>query len=124
MATTPAIDLKKLPPLPPPYEIFEFKPCEPAYFKIVDYQIGTMEIVPRYPGAPERKKIVAIRIFVDPETKKYFPYYWDITPSRLVYFLADLLARGIPKGMWLKIHRDVPGPSAHFEVAWVSMPGE
>lgn len=122
MAAGEYLDLTKLPKLPPPYEIYEFKPCQPAYFKVVDYRIGTMEISPRWPGAPPIKKIVAIRLYVDPSTKRYFPPYYDITPSRLVYFLAGFLARGIPKGMWLKIHRDVPGPAAHFEVAWVEMP--
>jgi hypothetical protein len=116
------IEIKKLRLLPPPYEIFEFEPCKPAYFKITDYEIGRMTIKPKWPGAPEFKEIVAVRLFVDPQTKPYYPPYWDITPSRLVYQLAGLLTTGIPKDMWLKIHRDIPGPKAHFSVSWVERP--
>jgi len=116
------LEIETLPTLSPPYEIFEFKPCTPAYFKITSWKIGKMTISPRYPGAPPLKTIVAIRLYVDPATKKYFPPYYDITPSRLVHYLASLLTKGVPKNMWLKIHRDVAGPAAHFEVAWVSLP--
>ena len=116
------IEMEKLKPLPPPYEIFEFEPCTPAYFRIVSYEIGKIVIQPKYPGAPPQKEVVAIRLHVDPETKKYFPHYWDITPSRLVYQLIGLLTQGIPENMWLKIHRDVPGPKAHFSVEWVESP--
>ena len=116
------IEIEKLPELPPPYEIFEFEPCTPAYFKITDWQLGRMTITPRFPGAPPTKVIEAIRIYVDPETKKFYPPYYDITPRRLVHQLAAILAQGIPEKMWLKVHRDVPGPKAHFSVQWVEKP--
>ena len=118
------LDINKLPTLPPPYEIYQFEPCKPAYFKIVSWKIGKMEIHPRYPGAPAVKLIPVVRLYVDPATKKYFPPYWDITPKRLTYQLAGLLTRGIPENMWLKIHRTAPGPAAHFEVSWVPGPEE
>ena len=117
-----AIRFEELKFLDPPYEIFEFEPCTPAYFKVVDYQVGKITITPRWPGAPKEKVVIAIRLYLDPYTKKYFPKYWDITPSRLVYQLASILTAGIPDGMWLKIHRDVAGPKAHFLVQWVSRP--
>jgi len=116
------IEISKLELLPPPYEIYEFEPCKAAYFKIVDYKIGRMTITPRFPGAPPSKEIIAIRIYVDPKTKPYYPPYWDLTPSRLVHQLAGMLTKGIPKDMWLRIHRDVPGPKAHFSVSWVESP--
>ncbi|MCD6148255.1 hypothetical protein J7J18_02665 [bacterium] len=116
------IEIEKLKELPPPYEIYEFEPCKPAYFKIVGYEIGKIRIQPKWPGAPPEKWVVAIRLHVDPETKPYFPHYWDITPSRLVYQLIGMLTREIPEGMWLKVHRDVPGPKAHFSVQWVERP--
>ena len=81
-----------------------------------------MTITPRWPGAPPSKEIIAIRIYVDPATKPYYPPYYDITPSRLVHQLAGMLTKGIPEGMWLRIHRDVPGPKAHFSVSWVESP--
>jgi len=116
------INIKKLPELPGPYEIYEFEPGRPAYFKVVDYKIGRMTISPRWPGAPPLKEIEAIRLYVDPKTKEYYPPYWDITPRRLVYQLAGMLTKGIPKDMWLKIVRDIPGPKAHFSVSWVPAP--
>lgn len=116
------IEIEKLQELPPPYEIFEFQPCQPAYFKITSYKIGKMTISPRFPGAPPVKTIVAVRLYVDPTTKPYYPHYWDITPSRLVHQLAGLLTQRIPEGMWLRIHRDIPGPKAHFSVSWVEKP--
>lgn len=116
------IEVEKLPPLEPPYEIYEFEPCTPAYFKVTEFKIGRMTISPRFPGAPPTKVIEAIRLYVDPETKKYYPPWWDITPRRLVYQLAGMLVSGIPSNMWLKIHRDIPGPKAHFSVEWVERP--
>jgi len=116
------IEIEKLPELPPPYEIYEFQPCQPAYFKVVEFKIGRMTIQPRFPGAPPTKTIAAIRLYVDPKTKKFYPPWYDITPSRLVYQLAGMLTQGIPQGMWLRIHRDVPGPKAHFSVSWVQAP--
>jgi len=117
-----ALDLEALPWLDPPYEIYEFQPCKPATFKITTYKIGKMTIVPRWPGAPPQKTIIAIRLHVDPKTKQAYPYYWDITPSRLVHQLASLLIQGIPEGMALRIHRDIPGPRAHFSVEWIPAP--
>ena len=115
----PASELKDL---PPPYEIFEFTPGQPAFFKVVAYEIGKITISPRWPGAPPTKVITAVRLHVDPQTKPYFPYYWDITPSRLVHQLAGMLTQGIPENMWLRIYRDIPGPKAHFSVGWVARP--
>jgi hypothetical protein len=105
--------------LSPPYEIYEFQPCNPATFSITDYKIGKIRISPRWPGAPTEKIVIAIRLFVKPETKPAFPYYYDITPSRLVHQLASMLVHGVPHGMRLRIHRDIPGPKAHFSVEWV-----
>ena len=116
------INLEELKTLPPPYEIYEFEPCKPAYFKVVDWEMGKITIKPRWPGAPPEKVVECIRLHVDPETKPYFPHYWDITPRRLVYQLAALLTY-IPRDKpWLKIHRDIPGPKAHFSVQWVEKP--
>lgn len=113
------MNVEELPELPPPYEIYEFEAGKAVFFKVTDYKIGKMAIAPRWPGAPAMKTIEAIRLYVDPETKQYYPPYYDVTPRRLVYQLAGMLAQGIPKDYWLKIYRDVPGPKAHFSVEWV-----
>jgi len=59
--------IEELPELPPPYEILELADGEEIVMTIRDYIVGRMEIEPRFPGAPKRKKIVAIRIFVPGE---------------------------------------------------------
>jgi len=116
------IEIEKLKELLPPYEIFEFVPCQPVFFKITDFEIGRMNISPKWPGAPATKTIVAIRLHIDPTIKPYYPHYWDITPSRLVHQLAGMLVPRFPKAMWLRVHRDIPGPKAHFSVSWVERP--
>jgi len=113
----PPVD--QLEPLDPPYEIVDFEPGRPYIFKIIDWKIGRITIVPRYPGAPPTKTIAAIRLYAAPGGKETFPPYWDITPSRLVYQLAVILTQGIPEGMALEVVRDEPGPKAHFQVRWV-----
>jgi len=117
-------DLQKLEELPAPYEIYEFVPGVPAYFEVTDYKIGRIAIHPRWPGAPEEKTIVAIRLYVTPKCKPTSPPYYDITPARLVYALAPILASGKWRGYWLRIVRDIPGPKAHFQVSIVTGPEE
>jgi len=116
------IELERLRMLTPPFEIFEFQPCKPEFFKIVTWELGKIDIRPRWPGAPPIKTVAAVRIHVDPETKPYFPHYWDITPARLVHQLAPMLTAIPPERPWLRIHRDIPGPKAHFAVQWVAKP--
>jgi len=114
-----ALNLEALEWLSPPYEIFEFEPCRPATFYVTAYKIGKMNISPRWAGAPTAKTIIAVRLYVKPETKPTYPPYYDVTPSRLVHQLAGMLVHGIPEGKALRIHRDIPGPKAHFTVQWV-----
>jgi len=108
----------ELPWLPRPWEILETKPCEPVRLKVVRYEFGKIVIRPRYVGAPPEKVVVACRIHTTPEYKPVWPHYWDITPQRLVGALYTLLRAGIPPGMVLVIHRDMPGPAAHWSVRW------
>jgi len=113
------MQLETLKELPRPYEIYEFVPCHPADFKIVRYEIGKITITPKWPGAPTTKTIPAIRLHVDPATKPTFPHYWDITPTRLVHQLAAMLTAQFEPGKTIRIHRDIPGPKAHFSVMWI-----
>ena len=116
------IDERNLHTLPPPYEIIDFEPKKPIYLKVTDWKLGKISIHPRWAGAPETKEVVALRLYVDPATKQYYPPYYDVTPKRLVYQLAGTLAVRFPKGMWLRIERDIPGPKAHFGISWVEAP--
>ncbi|MEM2370577.1 MAG: hypothetical protein QXH51_06715 [Candidatus Bathyarchaeia archaeon] len=113
------MELQALRELSRPYEIYEFVPCHPVDFKVMRYEVGRITIAPRWPGAPPQKTVIAVRLHVDPTTKPTFPYYWDITPSRLVHQLAAMLAADFKPGRTIRIHRDIPGPKAHFTVQWL-----
>lgn len=114
------MDVSRLEALEPPYEIYEFPPAVPVRFVITTYKIGKMKIQPRFPGSPAEKEIEAIRLFVNPVTKPYFPPYYDLTPRRVVHQLAGMLVQGIPPGAQLEITRDIAGPQAHFSIRWVA----
>ena len=116
------IDMKNLHTLPPPYEIVDFEPKKPYYFKLTQWKLGKVLIHPRWVGAPPEKEVVAMRMYVDPTTKPYYPPYYDVTPKRLVYQLAGMFASNFRTDMWLQIIRDIPGPKAHFSVMWVEKP--
>lgn len=115
--------LEELEWLSPPYEIVELEAGKTTKLCFEDYEIGKMTISPDWPGAPEEKTIPAIRLHARPGAKRYFPYYWDLTPGRLVHQLAGLLTRGIPPDKCLAIYRTSTGPAAHFAVEWVEAPG-
>ena len=102
-----------------PYEILELEPCKSVRLRVVRFELGKIRISPRWPGAPAEKEVVGCRVHIDPGTKPAFPFYFDLTPSRLVHQLAALAVAPTPAGMELEIHRDVPGPKAHYSVRWV-----
>jgi len=110
------VEFERLPFLSPPFEIFEFRPCETVYFHVVDYELGRIRIVPRYPGAPPEKIVPAIRLHMHEEFKPVLPRYWDLTPSRLVFSLLPLLQADEHLRNYLVIHRTVAGPRAHFSI--------
>ncbi|MBW2672505.1 MAG: hypothetical protein JRD89_03695 [Deltaproteobacteria bacterium] len=84
--------------LPGPYEILELGDRESRSLKIVGWERGTMEIHPRWPGAPERKEIPVLRVHVTEATKPYPPRYYDITSKTLQAQLLPLLSeRGYEK---------------------------
>jgi len=82
-----------MPELPGPYEVFEIAENETRCFHVTKYEIGTVTIQPRYPGAPRRKQVEAIRVHVLPGEKPYIPLYWDITQRHLVAYLKPLLPK-------------------------------
>jgi len=82
----------------------------------VKHEYGEVIIHPRWPGAPPEKRILAMRIHVDPPTKPYFPYYFDVTSRRLVAMLGPLMERVIAEGAWLVITKHGVAPKAWFEV--------
>ena len=111
--------IEEMSELTDPHEILELEPCKPVRLRVIRFELGKIRISPRWPGAPPEKEIAGCRAHLDPATKPAFPHYYDITPSRLVHQLATLAITPIPPGMELEIHRDVPGPKAHYSVRWV-----
>ena len=85
--------------LPGPYEMFDIGDGETRCFHVVRYEIGTVTIHPRYPGAPALKQVEAIRVYVKPGEKEYLPNYWDITQRHLVAALKPLLPEIVSKGL-------------------------
>ena len=104
-----------------PHEILELEPCKPVRLRVIRFELGKIRISPRWPGAPPEKEVAGCRVHLDPAIKPMFPHYYDLTPSRLVHQLAALAVAPIPPAMELEIHRDVPGPKAHYSVRWVSI---
>jgi len=98
-----------------PFEILELADGETIFLKPVEYEFGEVIIHPRYPGAPPEKKILALRIHVDPATKPFFPYYHDLTSRRLVAGIVPVLDEAIGRGVWLRITKFGVAPRAWFE---------
>jgi len=110
------LEIEAVKELTSPFEIVEMKPCKDYYFAFEKWEMGKAVIKPRYPGAPPKKEVIGIRLHAKPGYKKYAPYYWDIFPKRLVYALSAVLPTIDMATQGLLIHRDVPGPGAHFGV--------
>jgi len=115
----PAVE--KLVELAPPVEIFEFPEAKDVLFYVTRWELGRLEITPKWPGAPPKKVVRAIRLHTTPEFKPYAPYYWDITPSRLIAGLLPLLEAGEHKKAYIVIRRTVPGPRARFGIRLIPL---
>jgi len=98
-----------------PYEILELGDGETIWIRPVSFEYGRLVIHPRWPGAPPEKEILAMRIHVDPESKPYFPYYFDVTSKRLVSGLGPVMEKVIGMGAWLVITKHGVAPKAWFE---------
>lgn len=79
-----------------PYEILELGDGQTVDLSISGYQIGNIVIHPRYPGAPERKTIMALRLLLRPGIKPVGVQYYDVTSQTLIAQLKpylDILSR-------------------------------
>ena len=84
--------------LPGPYEILELADRESIDLRVVSWERGTMEIHPKYPGAPEVKEIPVLRVHVPVAVKALAPHYYDITAKTLqAQLLPLLLERGFER---------------------------
>jgi len=83
---------EELRPLVGPYEILELGDGESVTLEITSWERGSMEIRPRWPGAPPVKVIPALRVHLTERSKPYPPRYYDITAKTLQAQLLPLLS--------------------------------
>jgi len=78
-----------------------------------------MTIEPRYPGAPETKRVQVLRVHVPLADKPRFPQYWDITSKRVIAQLRPVLDMIVRNKMLVRITATGVRPAKWFQVEWV-----
>ncbi|MEM2618911.1 MAG: hypothetical protein QW356_05455 [Candidatus Hadarchaeales archaeon] len=127
-----------LPPLEPPFNMFDVDPCQTVTITITAWKFGTAVIKPRYVGAPPEKEVVILRLYapkaqvveqlakikrlppglppaVRPE-EVGVPPYWDIAQRRLQEQLKPLLPAPGGPPVTVEIHKVGTPPRAFFSV--------
>lgn len=111
-------------PLPPPYELLELDDRQSVSFVPTAWETGYMQIRPRYAGAPQQKTVNALRIYVRPEDKRFFPYWWDITANTLIAQLLPFLAREDSKARVFTITAHGQAPRKRYTLKTKLLPPE
>lgn len=102
--------------LPEPYELLDLPDRGTTSFVPVRYETGTMEISPRYRGAPAKKVISVLRIHVGKEDKPFFPHYWDVTSKTANAQLLPMLMDPRYRDYRITITKHGVAPRARFTV--------
>ena len=100
-----------------PYEIYEWGDDETREFTIERWEMGDLEIHPR-DGRPP-KMISVLRLHVPTAEKTEYPSYWDLTSSRLVAQLKQILEAHRGARRRVKITAIGKPPRTHFSVTWL-----
>lgn len=100
--------------LPGPYEILELDDGGILTTRVVNWQVGKVEIHPSY--KPEGKMIYALRIDVPEQDKEYFPFYWDITSQTLLAQLVPHLEQPGFERKTYRITKHGVAPRARFSL--------
>jgi len=100
--------------LPEPFEILELKDGESQTLKATRYELGLMRIHPKYPGAPESKEIMALRLHVSPGRKILGPPFWDVTSQTLIAQLKPHLDDLVRTGREFRITAHGEAPRKRF----------
>lgn len=79
--------------LPGPYEILELADGSSLRLAISGSLEGDMMIKPRYPGAPEKKRIHALRLYVAEGYKPVGVPWYDVTSQTLIAQLRPHLTQ-------------------------------
>ena len=99
-----------------PYELMELRDRETVEFAVTFWRVGEMVIHPRYPGAPEEKRVRVLRLWVPEEDKPRFPHYWDVTSKRVIAQLVPMLEAGLAPGSRVRITASGVRPRKWFTV--------
>ena len=108
--------------LPEPYELLDLGDGASESFVPVKYERGTMEIRPRYRGAPETKEIPVLRIHVRTEDKAFFPHYWDVTSKTAAAQLLPMLMDPRARDYMITVTKHGVAPRARFTVGRAGLP--
>jgi len=100
-----------------PYEILDLPDGGSVDIHPVSFEMGTMTISPRYPGAPASKEIIALRIHVREGTKSYPPMYYDVTSQTLIAQLMPGLEEQGFENYVYRVTKYGVAPKARFTLA-------
>jgi len=99
-----------------PFEFWDMESEETRIFKVLRYEEGSVEIHPRYPGAPESKTIRIMRLHLPPGIKNTLPSYWDITSKHLIAGLLPILQAPGLQDKTFTVTKFGVAPSARFSL--------
>jgi len=99
-----------------PFEFLDLKDGVSLTLVAAGQEWGEAVIKPRYPGAPEEKRIPVLRLSVKPEYKPVGVPYWDITSKTLQAQLRPLLPDLITTGKEFTITAHGEGVQKRFSL--------
>ncbi|MBA7571552.1 hypothetical protein ES708_13317 [subsurface metagenome] len=106
-----------MPKIADPVEFWDMADGDVRTVRVVRHEEGWTYIVPRYNGAPERKRINVMRLHLTEDSKPHLPYYWDITSGHLMVGLRPHLARADLADLEFTIQKFGVAPRARFSLA-------
>jgi len=99
-----------------PYEILELRDGQSLTMHIQKWELGTMLIKPRYPGAPGEKEILVLRLTLPKAEKPVGLDYWDVTAQTLIAQLRPLLERRLHEAHAIRVTAHGEAPRKRFTV--------
>lgn len=105
-----------MPKIADPVEFWDMEDGESRTIRVESYEEGWTNIAPRYPGAPESKRINVMRLHLMEGSKPTLPYYWDITSGHLMTGLRAHLARADLADLEFTIQKFGVAPRARFSL--------
>jgi len=99
-----------------PFEFWDMEDQEIRVVKFTRWEEGTIEIHPRYPGAPESKTVRVLRLHLAEGIKTTLPGYWDMTSKHLIAALLPILRAPGLEDKTFTIQKFGVAPSARFSL--------